>query len=102
MMPLGTEVGLSPGHIVYGDPGPSKVTYTAPNFRPISIVAKRWPISATAEHLLSVLWSIYPSVFAGRVHGRRSTPDFTDRELTRVVYVYRTLRLVRRPAVADN
>ena len=44
-MPLGTKVG----HIVlYGDPVP-------PNFQPMSIVAKRSPISDTAEHLSSIL-----------------------------------------------
>jgi len=43
-MPLGTEVGLSPGHIVLdGDP--------APNFRPMSVVSIWSPVSATAEHL---------------------------------------------------
>ena len=40
-MPLGTEVGLGPGHIVlHGDltPPPKKKAGTAPNFRPIPIV----------------------------------------------------------------
>jgi len=51
-MPLGTEVGLGPGDIVL-DGGPSRLKRgTAPTFRPMSIVAKRSPISATAEHLL--------------------------------------------------
>jgi len=51
MMPLRTKVGLGPGHIV----GTTQLLLkrgTAPNFRPMSIVAKRSPISATAEHLL--------------------------------------------------
>ena len=43
-----------PGHIVLhgydGDPV-SPIRGTAPNFWPMSIVAKRSPISATAEHL---------------------------------------------------
>jgi len=43
-MTLGTKVGLTPGDIVL-DWG------TAPTFRPISIVAKWWPISATAQLL---------------------------------------------------
>jgi len=48
-MPLGTEVGLGPGHIVLdGDPAP---TVAPPHFRPMPIVAKRSPISATAELL---------------------------------------------------
>jgi len=51
-MPLGKEVGLGPGHIVLdGDPAP---TAAPPHFRPTPIVAKRSPISATAELLLTV------------------------------------------------
>ena len=39
-IPLGTEVGLGPGDIVLdGDPVPPK-RGTAPNFRPMSVVAK--------------------------------------------------------------
>jgi len=43
-MPLGTEVGLVPGHTVLdGDPAtlPQKWAQSPPNFRPMSIVAKR-------------------------------------------------------------
>jgi len=48
-VPLGTKVGLGSGHILlHGDPAPPK-RGTAPNFRPMSIVAKRSPMSATAE-----------------------------------------------------
>jgi len=51
-VPLGTEVDIGPGHIVlHGDPAlpPPKKGGTAPsNFRPMSIVAKRSPIWATA------------------------------------------------------
>ena len=51
-MPLGMEVGLGPGHIVLdGDPDAQKAAELPPNFRPMSIVAKRSPISATAEFL---------------------------------------------------
>jgi len=51
-MPLGTEVGLGPCDIVLdGDPEPLKRGAALPNFRPVSIVAKRSPVSATAEHL---------------------------------------------------
>ena len=40
-MALGTEVGLSPGHIVLdGDTAPIPKGGRAPNFRPMSIVAK--------------------------------------------------------------
>ena len=40
-MKLGLEVGLGPGHIVLdGDPAPSPKRDTAPNFRPMSVVAK--------------------------------------------------------------
>ena len=53
-MSLGVNVSLGPGDIVSdGDPAPLESgTTTAPSFRPMSIVAKRSPISATAEHLL--------------------------------------------------
>ena len=41
-MPLGTEVGLGPGDIVLdGEPAPPKRGTQAPNFRPMSVVAKR-------------------------------------------------------------
>jgi len=49
-MPLGKEVGLGPGHIVLdGDPAPTAAPL---QFRPMPIVAKRSPISATGELLL--------------------------------------------------
>ena len=49
-MPLSTEVGLGPGNIVLdGDPALSTERgIAAPTFRPMSIVAKWSPISATA------------------------------------------------------
>jgi len=56
-MPLGREVGLGPGHIVLvGDPAlPKKGAQQPPTFRLIFIVAKRSPISATAELLFYLL-----------------------------------------------
>jgi len=53
-MPLSNEVGLGPGHIVLdGDPaGTQPPQQPVPTFRPMSIVAKWSPISATAEILL--------------------------------------------------
>ena len=52
---IGTEVGLVPCDIVLdGDPTellPTERGTAAPTFRPMSIVAKRSPISATAELL---------------------------------------------------
>jgi len=54
-MPLDTEVGLGPSEIVLdGDPAPPPMERgtSAPIFRPMSVVAKRSPISATAELLL--------------------------------------------------
>ena len=52
-MPLGMEVHLGPRDLVIDETQlpPSKKNGTAPNFRTMSIVAKRSPISATAEHL---------------------------------------------------
>ena len=41
-MPLGTELGLGPGHIVlHGDPAPPKGAQS-PNFRPITVVPNGW------------------------------------------------------------
>jgi len=53
-MSLGTAVGLGPGDIVLdrNQLPPTDRGITAPTFRPMSIVAKRSPISATAELLL--------------------------------------------------
>jgi len=56
-MPLGKEVGLGPGHIVLdGDPVVTQLPPQQPiaTFRPMSIVAKRSPISATAKLLLPI------------------------------------------------
>ena len=40
-MKLGMQIGLGPGHIALdGDPAPPPQRDTAPNFRPISVVAK--------------------------------------------------------------
>ena len=54
-MPLGRKVGHRPWpHCVRREPSSSSLKGAQPptrNFRPMSIVAKRSPISATAEHL---------------------------------------------------
>jgi len=51
-MPLGRQVGFGQGDIVLdGDPTLPPKRGTAPNFWPMSIVAKQSPISATAELL---------------------------------------------------
>ena len=64
-MLLGTEVGLGPGYIVLdGDPASPEGAQT-PNFRPVSIVAKRWPISATAE-LLGLVNNAFLNVWLPR------------------------------------
>jgi len=58
-MPLGTEIGLGRGHIVLdGNPAPPIERGTAVlTFRPMTIVAKRPPIPATAELLLQLTFS---------------------------------------------
>ena len=61
-MPLGREVGLGPGHIVLdGDPAPpSRKGHSPHSFRPMYIVAKQLPISATAEFLFRIYyWLAY-------------------------------------------
>jgi len=41
-MPLGRKVGLGPGNIVFdADPAPRTPKGQSPNFRPMSVVAKR-------------------------------------------------------------
>jgi len=60
-MPLGTEVGLGADRIVLDGtqiPLPEKNGAQQPpsNFRPMSIVAKRSPISATPEFLLFMVF----------------------------------------------
>jgi len=55
-MSLGTEVGLYSSDIVLdGNPAPppTKRDTVAPTFRPMTIVAKRSPISETAEVLVN-------------------------------------------------
>ena len=60
-MPLGMKVCLSPGDIVLdGDAAPPRKGHSPSIFRPTSIMAKRPPISVTAELLLpfKLLWDI--------------------------------------------
>jgi len=44
------------------DPAPSLKWGTAPNFQPMSVVAKRSPILATAEYMFNILHFCY-SIF---------------------------------------
>jgi len=54
-MSLGMEIDLDPSHIVLdGDPVPPKWSQQPPTFRPMSIVARRSPISVTAELLFEM------------------------------------------------
>ena len=61
-MKLGMQVGLGPGHIVLDGaqlPCPQKGTQPPIfYFQPMSIVAKRLPISATAEHLFIIVGDV--------------------------------------------
>ena len=68
--PFATEVDLGPGHIVLNGAQLSPKKGTAPNFRPMSIVAKRSPILATAEHLYNQLAT--PAQLYTRLNGRTS------------------------------
>ena len=74
-MPLGKVVGLGPSHIVLdGDPVGTQPPRAAPShFRPMPIVAKRSPISATAELLsIMMLHSAYPTL---RYKGIQVSPN---------------------------
>jgi len=54
-MALNTEVDIGPGHIVLdGAQLPQKGAQQPPSLRPMSIVAKRSPISATTDLLLGL------------------------------------------------
>jgi len=89
-MPLGMKVGLGPGDFVLdGDPAPLKGAQQPPSFRPMYIVAKRSPISASAEHLLCVCLGLalcvcfsfsldyfVPVLFAFVVLGLRKCPYY--------------------------
>jgi len=76
-MPVGTRIGLGPGRIVlHGDPAPPPKRAQPPDFRPMSIVAKRSPISATAEHLLQ---SVKGLLFVGvKVHNHHTCQKLGD------------------------
>jgi len=83
-MPLGTKVGLGPGRIVlHGDPAPPPKRGTAPNFRPMSIVARRSLISTTAERLLhssrqkvTILYNSLPASLRSLTLNSDSLNDF--------------------------
>jgi len=64
-MQLGTEVGLGPGDIHLDvDPAPPRNgAQQPPTFRPMSIVARRSPVSATAELLFTLLNAVSRMVF---------------------------------------
>jgi len=64
--------------VLDGDPAPPK-RGTALRFRPMSIVAKRSPISATAEHLLHDLTL---RCFSRTLNCDRQTDRQTDRDTT--------------------
>jgi len=58
-----------PHRVIYGPSCPPRKKAHSANFRPMSIVAKRWPISATAEHLYSIC---SPYVWVTSVMGESS------------------------------
>jgi len=69
-MPLGMEPGLGPGDIVLDeDPAPHGKGHRSPRFsRPMSVVAKQSPISATAELLLRVDRETYRHAHHNTLH----------------------------------
>jgi len=84
-MPLGTEVGLCPDHIVLdGDsaPPPKKRGTAAPTFRPMSILAKRiahvsncWALVQLVMVRFRLYWvdSALPGIRAVRLDGSEQT-----------------------------
>ena len=73
-IPLDTEIGLCPGDIVLDGTQLSPKRGTAPslnpNFRPVSIVAKRSPISAASAELLLVILRPYQLAMSLPLSGR--------------------------------
>ena len=67
-MPLDTEVGLGPGHIVLHEnpASPQRKGHSTPTLRLMSIVAKRSPISASAEFLFLIMMLFTKSHFMAR------------------------------------
>jgi len=66
-MSLGTEVSFVPGHnVLHGDPAPSRRegALQSPTFRTMSVVAKRLPISLTAELLVL----LHDTAVVGNIH----------------------------------
>ena len=61
-MPLGTEVDLGSSHIVL-DGDLAAWGAAVPSFRPVSSVAKRSPISATAELLFCKTIYVYMTIY---------------------------------------
>jgi len=86
-MPLGTKVGLGPDHIVLdGNPAtPHKKAYSGPNFRPMSIVAKRSSsqlllsscCTAHGRVSLGMLRHDFPPIKIALSHGAIWTPSNT-------------------------
>jgi len=68
-MALGKEVGPGPGHIVlHGNPDSSHgKRHNSPSFRPMSIVAKRSPISTTAELLFILVIATTDFLFTTKI-----------------------------------
>ena len=83
-MPLGKEVGLGPGHIVLDDDpmGTQPPTAAPPYFRPMPIVAKQSPISATAELLLYLYppWLWWTKLSKPMITGNPIRVEACDRE----------------------
>jgi len=73
---LGTKVGFDHGRIVlHVNAAPPPKRAQPPNFWPMSIVAKRSPISATAEHLhkIGAIWHLLSGQWAFRGRIRETT-----------------------------
>jgi len=93
-MPLDVEVGLGPDHIVLdGDPA-APIRAQSPNFRPVSIVAKRSPISATAEHLFCAVNAPIPfPILRCGIWSPWQRP-FTNRETNARLNIYTSMSTI--------
>ena len=97
-MPLGTEVGLSLGDIVLdGNPAPPPLNGTAPNFRPMSVVAGQ--TTGWTKMPLGMDIGLSPGnfVFDGDPAARRRNKGHSPTQFLAHVYCGQTAEWIKMP-----
>ena len=91
-MPLGKEAGLGPGHIV-SDGDPATPTAAPLHFRPMPIVAKRSPISATAELLFKIVAVQHIAFYKSRLLNCEYGSKGLSASSRKTVHIWRSFNL---------